>query len=69
MVKTMQGVTNMFFVGYQFELLNEDTIIMDSELTADKLKVSNGDKFIVDVTSDGQVILKKVKDERSNRPN
>jgi len=56
----------MFFVGYQFELLNEDTIIMDSELTADKLKVSNGDKFIVDVTSDGQVILKKVKDERSN---
>lgn len=62
----MQGVTNMFFVGYQFELLNEDTIIMDSELTADKLKVSNGDKFIVDVTSDGQVILKKVKDERSN---
>ncbi len=65
----MQGVTNMFFVGYQFELLNEDTIIMDSELTADKLKVSNGDKFIVDVTSDGQVILKKVKDERSNRPN
>ena len=62
----MQGVTNMFFVGYQFELLNEDTIIMDSELTADKLKVSTGDKFIVDVTSDGQVILKKVKDERSN---
>ncbi len=58
-----QDEIKMFFIDYVFELIDNDTIIMDEELTADHLRVKDGDKFVVQVTSDGRVILKKVKDE------
>lgn len=51
----------MIFLDYVFQLIDEDTIIMDRELTADQLKVKSGDKFVVITTVDGQVILTKIK--------
>lgn len=52
------------FVDYAFDVLDNGTIVMDSELTADKLKLKNGDKYVVNVTFDGRIIFQKAQDER-----
>ena len=53
----------MLFVDYVFDVLENGTIIMDKELTADKLHMKDGDKYVANVTFDGRIILQKVKDE------
>jgi bifunctional DNA-binding transcriptional regulator/antitoxin component of YhaV-PrlF toxin-antitoxin module len=52
----------MLFVDYVFDVLDNGTIIMDKELTAEKLKLKNGDKYIAEVTFDGRIVLQKVKE-------
>lgn len=54
----------MLFVDYTFDLLENGTIIMDKELTADKMKLKDGDKYVVNTTFDGRIVFQKVKDER-----
>ena len=51
------------FVDYVFDVLDNGTIIMDKELTADKLNLKNGDKYVVNVTFDGRIVFQKVQDE------
>ena len=48
----------MIFVGYNFDLLPDGSIIMDAEMTAEKLNVEVGDKFKIEII-DNKVILKK----------
>ena len=50
----------MLFVDYVFDLLENGTIIMDKELSAQSLKVKNGDKFTVTVTFDGRIVFEKI---------
>lgn len=50
----------MLFVDYVFDLLDNGTIIMDKELSAEKLKLKNGDKYVVNVTFDGRIVFQKV---------
>jgi bifunctional DNA-binding transcriptional regulator/antitoxin component of YhaV-PrlF toxin-antitoxin module len=52
----------MLFVDYVFDVLDNGTIIMDKELTAEKLNLKNGDKYIAEVTFDGRIVLQKVKE-------
>lgn len=52
----------MLFVDYVFDVLENGTIIMDKELTANKLHMKDGDKYIANVTFDGRIILQKVND-------
>ena len=59
----------MLFVDYVFDLLENGTIIMDKELTAEKLKLKNGDRYVVSVTWDGRVVFQKVQDERNSGTN
>ena len=54
----------MLFVDYNFDVLENGTIIMDSELDAKKLNMKNGDKYVANVTYDGRIVLQKVQDER-----
>lgn len=50
------------FVDYVFDVLENGTIIMDKELTADKLHVKDGDKYVVNVTFDGRIVFQKVRE-------
>ena len=52
----------MLFVDYTFDLLENGTIIMDKELTPQKLGVKEGDKYIVSVTFDQRIVFQKVKE-------
>lgn len=56
----------MLFVDYTFDLLENGTIIMDPELTAEKLHLKNGDKYIVNVTFDGRIVFQKVQNENQS---
>jgi hypothetical protein len=60
---TLEGI-KMLFVDYNFDVLENGTIIMDSELDAKKLNMKNGDKYVANVTYDGRIVLQKVQDER-----
>jgi hypothetical protein len=53
----------MLFVDYNFDLLENGTIIMDKELNAEKLKLKDGDRYVVNVTFDGRIVFQKVQDE------
>jgi hypothetical protein len=53
----------MLFVDYVFDVLENGTIIMDKELTADKLCLKNGDKYVANVTFDGRIVFQKIKAE------
>lgn len=59
----------MLFVDYVFDLLENGTIIMDKELSAEKLKLKDGDKYVVNVTFDGRVVFQKVQDDGHSRVN
>ena len=61
----------MLFVDYVFDVLENGTIIMDKELTADKLHMKNGDRYVANVTFDGRIILQKVREDdgRTSRVN
>lgn len=48
------------FVDYVFDVLENYTIVMDKKLTADKLHVKDGDKYVVNVTFDGRFVFQKV---------
>lgn len=61
--KVTQEGTNMLFVDYTFDVLDNGTIIMDKELDAQKLGVKNGDKYVVNVTFDGRIVFQKVREE------
>jgi hypothetical protein len=52
----------MLFVDYVFDVLENGTIIMDKELSAEKLKLKDGDKYVVNVTFDGRVVFQKVQE-------
>ena len=64
MVRMMQEGIKMLFVDYNFDVLENGTIIMDSELDAKKLNLKNGDRYVANVTYDGRIVLQKVQDER-----
>jgi hypothetical protein len=55
----------MLFVDYVFDLLDNGTIVMDKELTKEKLNLKDGDKYVVNVTWDGRVVFQKVTDGHS----
>ena len=57
----------MLFVDYVFDVLQNGTIIMDKELTAEKLYLKRGDKYVVDVTFDGRVVFQKVNDDTKTK--
>ena len=59
---TLEG-TNMLFVDYVFDVLENGTIIMDKELDASKLHLKNGDKYVANVTFDGRIVFQKLKEE------
>ena len=61
----------MLFVDYTFDVLENGTIIMDKELDAKKLGVTNGDKYVVNVTFDGRIVFQKMREDdgRTSRPN
>ena len=61
----------MLFVDYVFDVLENGTIVMDKELTAQKLNLKNGDKYVANVTFDGRIVFEKLKesDERDSRTN
>lgn len=59
---TQEGI-KMLFVDYVFDVLQNGTIIMDKELTAQKLNLKNGDKYVANVTFDGRIVFEKVKEE------
>ena len=50
----------MLFVDYVFDVLENGTIIMDKELSAEKLNLKNGDRYVVNVTFDGRIVFQKV---------
>lgn len=50
----------MLFADYYFETLPDGSILMDKELAAKSLQVANGDQFIVHVSFDGRIILRKI---------
>ena len=52
----------MLFVDYVFDVLENGTIIMDKELSATKLNLKNGDRYIVNVTFDGRIVFQKVQE-------
>ena len=52
----------MLFVDYNFDVIENGTIIMDKELTADKLNLKDGDRYVANVTFDGRIVFQKVKD-------
>ena len=56
----------MLFVDYTFDLLENGTIIRDPELTAEKMNLKNGDRYVVNTTFDGRIVFQKVKDERDS---
>jgi len=41
-------------------VLENGTIIMDKELSAAKLNLKDGDKYVANVTFDGRVVFQKV---------
>ena len=57
----------MLFVDYVFDVLDNGTIIMDKELTAKSLNLKNGDNYMVNVTSDGRVVFRKVNDDTKTK--
>ena len=59
----------MLFVDYVFDVLENGTIIMDKELSAEKLNLKNGDRYVVNVTFDGRVVFQKVQDDGHSRVN
>lgn len=59
----------MLFVDYTFDLLDNGTIIMDSELKPESLNVKNGDNYVVNVTWDNRIVFQKVKDGRNSGTN
>ena len=59
----------MLFVDYVFDVLENGTIIMDKEVTAEKLGVKNGDQYTVNITWDGRIVFQKVSDGRDSRTN
>ena len=58
----------MLFVDYTFDLLENGTIIMDKELTANKLNLKNGDKYVANVTFDGRIVFQKLREQENGRP-
>ena len=60
----------MLFADYYFETLPDGSILMDKELAAKSLQVASGDQFIVHVSFDGRIILRKVvKDDTKTKKN
>ena len=56
----------MLFVDYTFDVLGEgEIIIMDEDFKAKDINAKNGDKYEVNVTFDGRVIFRKIKDGHS----
>jgi len=47
------------FVDYNFNLLPNGSIAMDSELTPEQIGVSNGDVFSVRVGHDNRIVFEK----------
>jgi hypothetical protein len=56
----------MLFVDYVFDVLENGTIIMDKELSAAKLNLKDGDKYVANVTFDGRVVFQKVHSNDAN---
>ena len=50
----------MLFVDYNFDLLENDAIVMDKELKPESLRVKDGDTYVVSVTFDRRIIFHKV---------
>lgn len=59
----------MLFADYLFDCLEDGTIIMDEELRPDQIHVKNGDRYVVQVTSAGRVIFRKVSDGQHSGTN
>jgi len=55
----------MLFVDYVFDLLENGTIMMDKELTADKLNLKDGDRYVANVTFDGRIVFQKIQKSES----
>lgn len=52
----------MLFVDYNFHLLPDGSIQMDSELKASSLQVKEGDKFAVTISDNGTIYFRKEHD-------
>jgi hypothetical protein len=55
----------MLFLDYVFDVLENGTIMMDKELTADKLHLKDGDHYVANVTFDGRIIFQKIQNSES----
>lgn len=56
----------MLFVDYTFDVLGEgEVIIMDEDFKAKDINAKSGDKYIVNVTSEGRVIFRKIENGHS----
>lgn len=49
----------MVFAGYNFSVMYDESILMDSELKPEQLKMKEGDTFVVVVNDDNRIVLKK----------
>jgi len=54
---------NVWFVDYTMCLLENDNILMNSEMTVKQLRAQVGDSFVFELDQDNRIILKKVKNE------
>lgn len=55
----------MLFADYLFELLENDSILMDEELKPESLNVKTGDRFIVRITPENRIVFQKVQNGHS----
>jgi hypothetical protein len=57
----------MLFVDYTFDLLDNGTIVMDKDLTKEKMNLKNGDKYVANVLWDGRIVFQKVMDDTTTK--
>lgn len=49
----------MVFAGYNFSVMYDESILLDSELKPEQLKMKEGDTFVVVINESGRIVLKK----------
>jgi len=59
----------MTFSDYFITLFFDGSIMFDTELTAEKLEIKEGDTFVAKLNEAGTVILEKQKDGQHSRIN
>jgi hypothetical protein len=49
----------MVFAGYNFTVMYDDSIMFDTEIKPEQMKIKDGDVFVAKINDNGTVILQK----------